>query len=236
MMIGTSFGVFYPTLRLPNKTPVGDLRNVQIRARRRRDLVLLKELHLPELSDPVALKDSDYQFRAYCTSEQLAAGLADIALKMNYTAFKHTPKDQCNDDALFHLYERIWSVHLAAFPTGSKYAPRPKGRGWRTQRPTDQTVIRRGEGSTAREWVMAGSDPVQLARLMREIDDATADVVLPSEDELNEVSAYERARASLASLLTGPTEVNGHLDHSSCAHNATPSARRKCRKRFYGRS
>lgn len=243
MMIGTSFGIFYPTLRKPETIPAGDYRNVQIRARRLRDLMMLRELHMPQLTDPIMMNDADYQFRAYCSSTELATGLASLALEMDYTAFKHTPEIKYGDKALLHVYEGIWGVHLRAFPTGSKFDFKPTRRRqplFRNVRPTDEnpngrvydeTVVRRG----GKDWVMAGSNPEQLAALMREIDNATADVVLPSDDELRAVDAYERARVSLEPLLTGPTELNGHLDHSQCDHNSTPSARRKCRKRFYGR-
>lgn len=240
MIVGTHFGLFMPALRPDWKTLPNGEPELQVRSRRRIDLLNLKkfmEEHGLALGEPFAIKNTDYQWRAYCTRVAWGLTLSHIACDIDYTKFKDTPAKYHHDVKLTEAYGKIWTATLSAFPQGSVYT-QPRHRTYetgqrfgKTQRQADETVVRRG----SKDWVMAGSNPEQLAALMREIDNATADVVLPSEDELREVDAYERAHVSLEPLLTGPTELNGHLDHSTCAHNSTPSARRKCRKRFYGR-
>lgn len=239
MIVGTHFGLFMPALRPDWKALEDGEPELQVRARRRVDLLNLKKFMEDAgltLGTPFALPNTDYQWRAYCTREAWGLALLQIAQDMDYTKFKDTPAKYHGDTKLTEAYGKIWNATFNAFPTGSVYA-RPTGRQSRQPRmqnvrPADETVVRRG----GKDWVMAGSNPEQLAALMREIDAATAGVEIPTDEELEQVTAYERALMSLEPLLTGPTELNGHLDHSACAHNTTPSARRKCRKRFYGRS
>jgi hypothetical protein len=78
---------------------------------------------------------------------------------------------------------------------------------------------------------MKGASDQELAALMRELDNVTEGVELPSDTEIDEMFNVE-----INTHLRVPTEVNGHLDHARCTHSTSANARRKCRKRFYGRS
>jgi 2'-5' RNA ligase len=62
----TSQPCAHPGTFNPDKDP----RVLQVRARRRGDLERLREHYLPELGKTIRLKNTDYQYRAYCTPTQ----------------------------------------------------------------------------------------------------------------------------------------------------------------------
>lgn len=234
MIVGTHFGLFMPALR-PNweKLDVNEP-ELQVRARRRIDLLNLKKFMEDAglvLGTPFSLPNTDYQWRAYCTREAWGHALHLMAMEIDYTKFKDTPQKYHGDRKLTDAYGKIWNATFTSFPTGSVY-DKPSRKTSRAASPRVDEVVYRTE---QREWRMKGSDPVQLARLMREIDNATADVVLPTDEELNEihVDVSQTWMTDECFVRGGPTERNGHLDHSNCDHGSTASARRKCRKRFY---
>jgi len=231
MIVGTHFGLFMPALRPNWATLEPGEPELQVRSRRKIDLLNLKKFMEDAglvLGEPFRIPNTDYQWRAYCTREAWGFALLQIAQDMDYTKFKDTPQKYHGDTKLTNAYGKIWNATLNSFPTGSSYDHRSNGRRqsptpWHTQPENrrDETVVRRG----GKDWVMAGSNPEQLAALMREIDAAT--VPVPTDAAIQEMLDIELGHA-------GPTEVNGHLDHTKCAHSDSANARRKCRKRFYG--
>ena len=232
MIVGTHFGLFMPALRPNWQKLEADEPELQVRARRRIDLLNLRKFMQDiglTLGEPFSLPNTDYQWRAYCTRRHWGLALLQMSQEIDYTKFKDTPQKYHGDNKLTEAYGKIWTATIGVFPEGSVYTTHYRSGSRKRQprggTPVSETVFR----TETREWRMAGSDPQALARLMREIDNATEDVVIPTDAEIAAMLDVETGQA-------GPTEVNGHLDHSKCTHNPTPSARKKCRKRFYGRS
>lgn len=253
MMIGTSFGVFYPTLRSPKTIAEGDDRTVQIRARRRSDLEMLREHYIPNMGETLAFKNSDYQFRAFCTPDELANALARLALDMDYTAFKHTPVDRYRDTRLLHLYEAFWSAHLRAFPSGSVYSRSWRGNSSGVQRGVsrldgvretlESDVYTRIEDLSPRAkqqlWDMSEADRRSRKDEEPEISlyDSNPDLADAwTNDDTDEfIVGLERdAERDAAETFGGPFEkLPGVLDHTNCSHEHTKSARRRCRKVYW---
>jgi hypothetical protein len=247
MIVATHLGLFMPALRPDwEKCLEQGQPELQVRSRRKIDLLNLRVFMAERgliLGEPFAIPRTDYQWRAYCTRYDWGQALNDFAEDIDYTKFKDTPEKKHGDRKLTEAYGAIWNATLRSFPTGSVYTSPSKGarqvgrnRGGTSQfsifdEPKErivETVYR----TEKREWRMNGSSPETLAHLMREIDAATADVVLPTDAELAEIDE----NPDFVTGSGGATEVNGHLDHSKCQHGNSASARRKCRKRFYGRS
>lgn len=96
--------------------------------------------------------------------------------------------------------------------------------GTRTNKIFDETVFRTEKS----EWRMKGSSPEILAALMREIDASTADIELPSEDELEALGReFDRQQD-----LDHDIWIN---DHSTCTHSTSRHARRRCRQKREGK-
>ncbi len=119
MWICTGFGMFMPVLRpkeLFDKNFPDDPRTIQIRARREKELDMLRELYMPDLGANVATPDRDYNFRAYCTPEVAADGFAKAIREINYEHFKETSETVYHDKPLHDVYMRIWSAATALNP------------------------------------------------------------------------------------------------------------------------
>jgi hypothetical protein len=111
MWVMTSFGVLMPGLRPEGKIPEGDNRTLQVRARRKKDLEILKSKYMgDELGDPIALPYTDYEWRAYCTPEAWGRALAKIGSSIDYVKFKETAESKFHDKELHDLYLSIWST------------------------------------------------------------------------------------------------------------------------------
>lgn len=112
MWIITGFGMFMPVLRPKELFKKGDdpAQTIQIRARRRKELDMLRKLHMPELGKTVSTPNRDYQFRAYCTPEVASAGFAKAIAEINYEHFKETTETVYHDKKLHDVCMRIWSV------------------------------------------------------------------------------------------------------------------------------
>ena len=131
MIVGTHFGLFMPALRPDHANLQVGEPELQVRSRRRVDLDRLRKFmaaHGLALGPTIALGNTDYQFRAYCTRAAWGRALAQLAMEIDYTKFKDTPKRYHRDDALTRAYERTWSAILNVFPEGSIYTQRRKGR------------------------------------------------------------------------------------------------------------
>lgn len=111
MWVMTSFGVLMPGLRPEGKIPEGDNRTLQVRARRKKDLEILKEKYMgDELGDPISLVGTDYEWRAYCTPEAWGRALAKIGREIDYVKFKETAESKYHDKELHDLYLSLWST------------------------------------------------------------------------------------------------------------------------------
>lgn len=116
MWICTPFGLLMPSLRPVHTVPAGDDRLIQVRTRRRVDLTRFRDLYLPELGEIIEIPNSDYEYRAYCTHEQLAAAVAKIAMDIDFVKFKPTT-DRFQDHQLHSAYNAMWGVVFRTFST-----------------------------------------------------------------------------------------------------------------------
>lgn len=124
MWVFTPFGILMPGRRPDGTIPEGDERTLQIRARDRRHLEILRDEYMgDELGEIIHLPNTDYQFRAYCTPMAWATACAHLALRnVEYVKFKEQTEVQYGDRKLHNLYTRIWGVIFEAYPDGSSYS------------------------------------------------------------------------------------------------------------------
>lgn len=132
MFVFNGDGVYMPALRPPGTfNPEKDPRVLQVRSRRRIDLERLRENWLPELGKTIKLKNTDYEFRAYCTKEQWGQALARMATAIDYVKYKETTH---HDAKLYALCNRVWGVVFDAFsPKAGAFLGRVNRRGGRRQ-------------------------------------------------------------------------------------------------------
>lgn len=88
MWIMTPFGILMPALRPVEHTPEGDDRAIQVRTRQKAYLDIFRERYCPELGESINFPDQDYQWKAYCTHQQLADAMARLMLDIDYKKFK----------------------------------------------------------------------------------------------------------------------------------------------------
>lgn len=114
----TSFGILMPAIRPPKTVARGDLRSMQIRARRSRELDILRAQYMRgSLGVTLHTGDKDYEYRAYCTPESFAVALMRLTLNIDYLKFKPTTMDDYQDPQLHRCYNAIWSVVLRDLST-----------------------------------------------------------------------------------------------------------------------
>jgi hypothetical protein len=117
MWIMTSFGVLMPSIRPAETIPLGDDRVIQVRVRVRKHLEILRDEYMKDtLSEIVFMKNTDYEYRAYCTRAAWAQAMAAMSLDIDYTKFKPTT-ERYKDGKLHSFYNRVWSVFFAEFST-----------------------------------------------------------------------------------------------------------------------
>lgn len=125
MWVMTSFGVLMPSLRPANTIDPGDNRVIQVRARRRQDLDILREQYMGDDLGPVVfMRNTDYEYRAYCTRAAWARAMAAMSLDIDYTKFKPSTEDKYQDRQLHALYNQIWGVvqrHLSTYTRQRAY-------------------------------------------------------------------------------------------------------------------
>lgn len=109
----TSFGILMPATRPTDSIKVGDDRTMQIRARRAKDLDILRAQYMQKTLGPTIYTPRfDYQYRAYCTPHAYAIAMMQMILEINYGKFKPTT-ERYADTELHDLYNRIWGVVMA---------------------------------------------------------------------------------------------------------------------------
>jgi len=248
MWICSSFGILMPAIRPPKTVRPGDLRTMQIRARRARDLDTLRAQYMRgKLGPTIHTPDKDYEYRAYCTPEAFAFAVAAMTMEIDYLKFKPTT-DRYEDDELHAVYNRMWSVVMAGLST-----PRHRREYWHSRPPAsgktgvtlDKTTSGVNTGWPADYASYEGYDSHRYAlpagtadyrstaadrdRYEPEVWDAvdgwrdqqplsTGD---PELDKLyDDIEALERALAD-----TSP------MDHRGCEHGLSDNARARCRRR-----
>lgn len=90
--------------------PETDPRDIQVRSRKRKYLDRLRASYIPELGkdEGRAGEGTDYGHRAFCTAEQLARGMARMALAVDASGFK----DHCMDADLHGVYHQMWNAYV----------------------------------------------------------------------------------------------------------------------------
>lgn len=209
MWVLTSFGVLMPALRHKRDMTPGDNRVIQVRARRRKDLNILRTEYMgDELGPTVTGGGTDYQFRAFCTREAWATALAKMAMDIDYTSFKDTTESKYGDKPLHDAYLSVWGTLLRTL--SSRTGPQSPYMRW-----TTSSQSRSLARSDARHRY---DDEQEHARYAREREDDWA--TLFDSVDTTDVDA----------LTSGPDmRPNGTLDHASCDHGTSRNARRRCR-------
>lgn len=116
MWICTPFALLMPSLRPANTVPAGDNRLIQVRARRRIDLTRFRDLYMPELGEIIEIPHTDYEVRAYCTHEQLAAAVAKVVMDIDFVKFKPTT-ERFKDHQLHNAYNAMWGAAFRILST-----------------------------------------------------------------------------------------------------------------------
>jgi hypothetical protein len=103
MWLFTTFGFFSVTQTKE------DPELLQVRARVREDLDLLRNTYLPELTETVELKARDYPYRGYTDRSCLSAAMVQIVHDITYSNFKsQVIVEQGLPREI--LYARVWTV------------------------------------------------------------------------------------------------------------------------------
>jgi hypothetical protein len=116
------YGAFSVVARDPKRIKPGDERTMVVRARRKEWLAELRKRAMPELGPSQHFAGADYQWHAAVTPEDLARGVARIALDAgSYRNFKSATMDPqfglrsaSGRSRLHTAYNRIWSALLDA--------------------------------------------------------------------------------------------------------------------------
>lgn len=240
MWVFTSFGVLMPSVRPKGTVPADDNRLIQVRARRMRDLVILKNEYLRELGDIIEIPYSDYEYRAYCTHEQWASALALMSMDIDYTKFKPTTEDKYGDKQLHDLYNKIWGVFFNTVSTPrhqERYLFGPQGRKKSKRRGWTGTVSRTSVESRQNWWDDANDTGAQ-GPLLRDLVDKNLGITtddiqrfggrsFSGDPEIDQVLAdWDTQPGNKVPVTRRP---NGTIDHSHCAHANSKNARRRCR-------
>ena len=112
MWIFAPFGLIMPAIRRPERVPEGDTRTIQIRARRKVDIERFRdEFMAPDtVGEIIATPTFDYNFRAYCTPEDFAAGVAKLMLTIDYEKFKPTAERYEGNKSYHDVLNSIWGT------------------------------------------------------------------------------------------------------------------------------
>lgn len=240
MWVMSSFGILMPAIRPPKTVKPGDSKTLQIRARRAKDLDILRALYMQRSLGPTLYTPSmDYEYRAYCEPAAFAMAMAKMVEDVDYLKFKPTTQDKFEDDDLHSCYNAIWGVVMAQLstkthqseywskyiqPTGKDLAPVPtyKGHAYFSDKvnATESDLIDGvdplDDYADYQEWLLLHPSDKTI-----DLDDGdwAADAAM---------DAAEMA-AELDRLLDeDPPE---RIDHSDCGHSGSDSARSRCRRR-----
>lgn len=194
MWVMTSWGILMPSLRPPATVPDGDDRVLQVRARRDRDLNILRALYLPELGETIHTPTFDYNYRAYCTKAQFAAAMAKVTEDIDYEKFKPTT-DRFNDNELHGVYNSIWGTVCKL------------GTPWEAYKGHDPNFIDSGYGwydraqGTSKTAPKADDKYSAMSVEMDELDDMMREGYIPH--DYSPLPGYEANRAARSATKRG---------------------------------
>jgi hypothetical protein len=230
MWILATWGAIMPSLR--KNCPADDPRTIQVRVRRYRDAVYFREHYLPGTVDfdaeIVIAAGTDYDARLYIEPDSLAAALSTLALDIDYTSFKDQTTIKHKDKTLHDAYYAVWRVLYDRLSTRKAF----------TRRKTTTNIQNRVMAEPER-WTRRTTERTEEITWKRMTDLSDRELSLlfqdePTDADLREIqveqSLSETYENEIASSLTGPREISGHLDHTYCDHAPTKTARRRCRK------
>lgn len=130
MWVMAPFGILMPSIRPADTVSADDNRHLQVRARRARELDILRKEYMGDQLGPTLFTPGfDYEYRAYCTHEAFGRAMFDLTMAIDYTKFKPTT-DRYNDNELHSVYNSIWStmfssmstkIHQREYATGTAY-------------------------------------------------------------------------------------------------------------------
>lgn len=250
----TSFGILMPAIRPPHTVAFGDDRTMQIRARRARELDILRAKYMPgKLGPNLHTPDKDYEYRAYCTPEAFALAMARMVTEIDYLKFKPTT-DRYADNDLHSCYNRIWSVVLNELSTDKH-----RFEYWHSQSGTVHTSSSKKPTSKGIKLTKAGSlvnpldDPTQLGWPYTSAGygngtgsystAADRDNYLPDPSlEWDEDDAVAAAKVTgipevdalydEVDVLLEAQRLDAAIDHSQCDHASNHNARARCKRRI----
>lgn len=243
MWLMTSFGILMPAIRPPKTVAFGDDRTMQIRARRARDLDILRAEYMQgKLGPTLHTADKDYEYRAYCTPESFAVAMMRAIIGIDYLKFKPTTVDRYEDQELHGTYNRIWSVvsgELSTLQHRTNYwhsAGKPPPRGINLAKKTTQAGTgwaEYGERFTGDAGDVGAIVALHTAAAYDTSADRDTYEPEPWDDQapsqtgdpvLDEVYAeIEDLEFQLAERLP--------IDHTFCQHNQSSNARDRCRRK-----
>lgn len=119
MWLFTTVGFFSVTqtqLKLNSPIPAGHL---QIRSRVFKDLEVLREKYLPELTETIHIPGRDYPYRGFVDKASFSAALVQIVSDLTYNNFKDEVTVTQGKDR-HDLYSRVWGVMYQAEETLEK--------------------------------------------------------------------------------------------------------------------
>lgn len=217
MQINFPGGWLMPALRPPHTVPAGDPRLIQVRARRISHLRRLKERYLPELGDIIEMPHTDYEYRAYCTHEQLAAALAAMALDINYVKSKSQATAQYNDEELYETNNAVWGTLYRKLSTHRIFDRKhTRGSVLSTMWPKPAQSATWSSGSQLAPTVrdLVGAD-TGTGWVTDDDADLIAEVPVSWDAEVPEVTRYP----------------SGRIDHSMCSHGQSKASKKRCTRR-----
>lgn len=247
MWVMTSFGILMPAIRPAHTVPAGDQQTMQIRARRARDLDILRTVYMGTALGPtIRLPKTDYEYRAYCTPHAFGLALAQLAVEIDYTKFKPTTS-RYRDHRLHETYNAIWSVVIGRLSTREhreayfhsssprKPSPRPTKRSVATAKP--EASLGLGSAMEDHAWGRwAGYDYAGEDLDTFESDTVVDSYVAEPDWDSDDLGASLR-RMTIASLYDELTELvvardaDKPLDHKVCLHANSDNSRARCRRR-----
>jgi hypothetical protein len=126
MWVCAPFGILMPAIRPPHTVAEGDQCTLQIRARRRAWLQVLKDQYMgSRLGEIIHTPEMDYEFRAYCRPDDFAVVLAKITLEIDFEKFKPAVYDSAlsrrEQDELHALYNSMWGTIFRYGQGGNRY-------------------------------------------------------------------------------------------------------------------
>lgn len=245
----TSFGILMPAIRPPDTVKEGDECTLQIRARRAKDLDILRARYMPgTLGETIHTPKFDYEFRAYCRPQDFAEAMYLMVMEINYKKFKPTTESIYKDRELHTCYNSIWSVVMDKLSTKTHQSEY-----WHSTRPYSGKGGKHASGKASVSYYGAngfvgsglgyGDDEPRTHTLPMYSGGTTShrNTSADRDEYTSEVwddldwDSLPKAAASLDRLYDELTAVESAIkdptDHEKCSHPDTRNAKSRCRAR-----